>query len=113
MDEETLGLAPELMRRLGYRTVVMLSANNNGPPRRLASRTEIGRRSGEPPPEVPRCFGEILDKLSTDVLQFPDQIGYPRYFAYTLGGDNWPGAFGDRICRGVREGLPGFQAACG
>ena len=113
MDEETLGLAPEPMRRLGYRTVDMLSANNNGPPRLLASRTEMGRRSGEPPPEVPRCFDEILDKLSTDVLPFADQIGHPRYFAFIPGDGTWPGAFGYRICRAVRERLPGLQAACG
>jgi hypothetical protein len=113
MDEETLGLAPERMRRPGYRTVVMLSANYNGPPRRLASRTEMGRRSGEPPPEVSRCFGEILDRLGTDVLPFADQIGHPRYFAFVPGGGTWPGAFCDRICRAVRERLPGLQAACG
>jgi hypothetical protein len=113
MDENPLGLAPEPLRKLGYRTVDMLFANDNGPPRRLASRTELERRLGEPPPEIPRTFDEILDKLGTDVLLFADQMGHPCYFAIIPGGGTWPGAFGDKIRRALRERLPGLQAACG
>jgi aromatic-L-amino-acid/L-tryptophan decarboxylase len=89
MDENPLELDPETMRRLGYRTVDMLvdtlSATHSGPPRRLASRPEMERRLGEPPPEAPRSFDEIPDRLGTDVLPFAGRTGHPRYFAFIPG----------------------------
>jgi aromatic-L-amino-acid decarboxylase len=100
MDENPLGLDPETMRRLGYRTVDMLvdllSAADT-PPRRRASRGEMERRLSEPPPEAPRSFDEILDRLSGDVLRFVGQTGHPRYFAFVPGCGTWPGALGDFI----------------
>ena len=101
MDENPLGLDPETMRRLGYRTVDMLvdmlSDAYDGAPRRLASRAEMERRLKEPPPEAPRSFDEILDRLTSDVLPFTDQTGHPRYFAFIPGSGTWPGALGDFI----------------
>jgi aromatic-L-amino-acid decarboxylase len=101
MDENPLGLDPETMRRLGYRTVDMLvdtlSAYESSSPRRLASRPEMERRLGEPPPEGPRSFDEILDRLGTDVLPLAGRTGHPRYFAFIPGSGTWPGALGDFI----------------
>ena len=101
MDENPLGLDPDTMRRLGYRTVDMLvdmlSAEEGGPPRSLATRTEMERRLGEPPPEEPRGFDGILDRLERDVLPFADRTGHPRYFAFIPGNGTWPGALGDFI----------------
>jgi aromatic-L-amino-acid/L-tryptophan decarboxylase len=91
------------------------------------------QRLGEPPPETPRSFDEILGRLSSDVLPFAARTGHPRYFAFIPGSGTWPGAlghliasvsniensswldslrdvagFGDRIRRAVRERLPGL-----
>jgi glutamate/tyrosine decarboxylase-like PLP-dependent enzyme len=89
------------MRRLGYRTVDLLvdmfSAEEGGPPRRLATRPEMERRLGEPPPEEPRGFDGILDRLERDVLPFADRTGHPGYFAFIPGSGTWPGALGDFI----------------
>jgi aromatic-L-amino-acid decarboxylase len=101
MDENPLGLDQETMRRLGYQTVDMLvdtlSASYSAQPRRLAPRAEMERRLKESPPEAPRSFDEILDRLGTDVLPFAGRTGHPRYFAFIPGSGTWPGALGDFI----------------
>ena len=100
MDENPLGLDPDTMRRLGYRTVDMLVdrlSAADAPPNRRIARSEIEGRLAEPPPEAPRTFDEILDKLGRDVLPFASRTGHPRYFAFIPGGGTWPGALGDFI----------------
>ena len=108
MDGDPLGLDPETMRRLGYRTVDMLvdmlSAEEGGPPRRLATRPEMERRLGEPPPEELRGFDGILDRLERDVLPFADRTSHPRYFAFIPGNGTWPGALGDFIASACNIG---------
>jgi len=113
MDENPLGLAPERMRRPDHRTVDMLvdrpSANDDGPPRRLASRTEMERRPGEPPPEAPRSFDEILDKPGTDVPPFADRFGHPRYFAFIPGSGTWPGPSATGFAEPYVSACPGSR----
>ena len=100
MDENPLGLDPDTMRRLGYRTVDMLVdrlSADDAPPNRRIARSDIEERLTESPPEAPRTFDEILEKLGSDVLPFTSRTGNPRYFAFIPGGGTWPGALGDFI----------------
>jgi aromatic-L-amino-acid/L-tryptophan decarboxylase len=101
MNRDPLGLDPETMRRVGYRTVDMLvdmlSSEGAGPPRRLATRAEMEGRLAEPPPEGPQDFEGILHRLERDVLPFADRTGHPGYFAFIPGNGTWPGALGDLI----------------
>ncbi|MGH3145926.1 MAG: aminotransferase class V-fold PLP-dependent enzyme [Rubrobacter sp.] len=98
---DPLGLDPETMRRLGYRTVDMLvdrlSTVADGPVIRRANRPDMEQRLTEPPPEAAQGFDEILGKLGTDVLPFASLTGHPRYFAFVPGCATWPGALGDLI----------------
>ena len=98
---DPLGLDPETMRRLGYRTVDMLvdrlSAVADGPVIRRAGRPEMEGRLAEPPPEAAQGFDEILDRLDSDVLPFASVTGHPRYFAFVPGCPTWPGSLGDLI----------------
>src|SRR5438270_4815663 len=95
-----LGLDPELMRQLGYRTIDMLVDRVAGPPGpvvRSATPEELRQRLATPPPENPVAFDEILDGLERDVLPFVARIGHPGYLAFIPGEGTWPGALGDLI----------------
>ena len=95
-----LGLDPELMRQLGYRTIDMLVDRVAGPPGpvvRSATPEELRQRLATPPPENPVAFDEILEGLERDVLPFVARIGHPGYLAFIPGEGTWPGALGDLI----------------
>jgi aromatic-L-amino-acid/L-tryptophan decarboxylase len=98
--ESPLGLDPELMRQLGYRTIDMLVdriAGAPGPVVRSATPEELHKRLAGPPPEEPVAFDEILDGLERDVLPFVARISHPGYLAFIPGEGTWPGALGDLI----------------
>ncbi|CAN5694904.1 hypothetical protein BH18ACT11_BH18ACT11_16900 [soil metagenome] len=99
--DDPLGIDPETMRRLGYRTVDMmvdrLSAVADGPVIRRAGRTEMEKLMSEPPPEEAHDYEEILGKLGSDVLPFASVTGHPRYFAFIPGCPTWPASLGDLI----------------
>ena len=98
--ESPLGLDPELMRQLGYRTIDMLVDRIAGPPGpvvRAATPEELQQRLACPPPEEPVAFDEILDGLERDVLPFVARISHPGYLAFIPGEGTWPGALGDLI----------------
>ena len=98
--ESPLGLDPELMRQLGYRTIDMLVdriARPPGPVVRAATPEELRQRLAVPPPESPVPFDEILDGLERDVLPFVARISHPGYLAFIPGEGTWPGALGDLI----------------
>jgi glutamate/tyrosine decarboxylase-like PLP-dependent enzyme len=99
-SDSPLGLDPELMRQLGYRTIDMLVDRIAGPPGpvvRSATPQELQHRLAMPPPEDPVAFGEILDGLERDVLPFVARISHPGYLAFIPGEGTWPGALGDLI----------------
>jgi glutamate/tyrosine decarboxylase-like PLP-dependent enzyme len=54
-------------------------------------------RIDEAPPETGRDFGELLDRLETDVLPFVGHFDHPRFFGYIPGAGTWPAALGDLI----------------
>jgi aromatic-L-amino-acid decarboxylase len=98
--DSPLGLDPELMRQLGYRTVDMLVDRITGPPGpvvRSATPEELRERLATEPPEDPVAFDEILDGLERDVLPFVARISHPGYLAFIPGEGTWPGALGDLI----------------
>jgi aromatic-L-amino-acid/L-tryptophan decarboxylase len=101
MDEDPLGLEPEIMRRLGYQTVDLLVDRLVGlrdqPVLRRGTPAELARRLNGPPPEGPQGFERILEQLGTDVLPFMSRNDHPGYFAYVPGAGTWPGVLGDLI----------------
>jgi hypothetical protein len=69
-NEDPLGIDPEAMRALGYRTVDMLVerlADAAAPPLRRATPAEMRHRLSGPPPDRPQDFEAILDRLERDV----------------------------------------------
>jgi glutamate/tyrosine decarboxylase-like PLP-dependent enzyme len=98
--DSPLGLDPESMRELGYRTIDMLVeriTGPRGPVVQSATPEELHRRLAMPPPEEPAAFEEILDGLQRDVLPFVAHISHPGYLAFIPGEGTWPGALGDLI----------------
>ena len=98
---DPLGLDPETMRELGYRTVDMLvdwlerrdgAAAPPRPPAEMRARL-VGRRPGR----GRRPFEEILAAVARDVLPFMSRVHHPRFFAFIPGSGTWPGALGDLI----------------
>lgn len=100
-DDDPLGLEPETMRRLGYRTVDMLVARladpAGQPPLRVASPDEMQARLSGPAPPEGEDFEAILDDLEQHVLPFVSHWGHPGYFAFIPGSGTFPGALGDFI----------------
>ena len=99
-SESPLGLDPETMRRLGYRTIDMLIERMTAPPGpvvRAGTPAELRERLAAPPPEEPAGFDEILAALERDVLPYVARISHPGYLAFIPGEGTWPGALGDLI----------------
>ena len=99
-DGSPLALDPELMRRLGYRTIDMLVDRMTGPAGpvvRAATPHELHGRLAGPPPEDPVAYEEILAGLERDVLPFVARLSHPGYMAFIPGEGTWPGALGDLI----------------
>jgi aromatic-L-amino-acid/L-tryptophan decarboxylase len=95
VSTDPLGVDTETMRRLGYRTVDLLVAwlqDENAPPLRRASPSELQERVGGPPPAGPEPMEEILGRLTRDVLPFASRVHHPAFFAFIPGSGTWPGA---------------------
>jgi glutamate/tyrosine decarboxylase-like PLP-dependent enzyme len=101
MENDPLGLDPETMRRLGYRTVDLLVDRIAGlrdlPVLRHGTPAELAHRLDGPPPESPENFDRLLEQLTADILPFLSVTDHPAYFAYVPGSGTWPGVMGDLI----------------
>jgi aromatic-L-amino-acid/L-tryptophan decarboxylase len=101
MEKDPLGVDPETMRRLGYRTVDMLVDRivrlRDLPVLRHGTPAELAARLDGPPPDGPQSFERLLEQLGTDVLPFLSVTDHPAYFAYVPGSGTWPGVLGDLI----------------
>jgi aromatic-L-amino-acid decarboxylase len=97
---DPLGLDPEAMRELGYRTVDMLvsqlAATADGPALRRASPAEMTDRLPGLP-DRPGDFDALLAQLERDVLPFMSRCDHPGYFAFIPAAGTFPGALGDFI----------------
>jgi len=97
---DPLGLDPETMRELGYRTVDLLVNWLNdaeAPPLRRAGPSELEARLSGPLPAEGTPFAEILASLERDVLPFGSRVFHPAFFAFIPGSGTWPGALGDFV----------------
>ena len=95
-----LSIDPELMRRLGYRTVDMLVDRITGPPGPVVQSgdpQQLRERLAAPAPERPASYDEILEQLERDVLPYVARISHPGYLAFVPGEGTWPGAMGDLV----------------
>src|SRR4051794_13924303 len=100
MPRDPLGLDPVTMRELGYRTVDLLVdelTDAAAPPLRRATPQEMRARLGGPPPEAAEDFGELLERLRTDVLAHMERSFHPGFFAFIGSNGTWPGALRDFV----------------
>jgi aromatic-L-amino-acid decarboxylase len=100
LASDPLGLDPETMRELGYRTVDALVewlGDAGAPPLRRATPEEMRERLGGPPPERPEPFEAIVSSLRDHVLPFTSRVQHPAFFAFVPGSGTWPGALGDFV----------------
>jgi aromatic-L-amino-acid/L-tryptophan decarboxylase len=101
MDQDPLWLDRDDMRRLGYRTVDLLSdllaEPGSEPVLRRGTREEMEARLAGPPPEDGRSLEEILQVLQDEVLPFRSRCEHPSYLAFIPASGTWPGALGDFI----------------
>lgn len=97
---DPLGLDPETMRELGYRTVDMLVewlADPAALPLRRATPAEMRERIAGPPPAEGEPFADVLASLAQDVLPFGSRVHHPSFFAFIPGSGTWPGALADLV----------------
>jgi aromatic-L-amino-acid/L-tryptophan decarboxylase len=113
---DPLGLEPETMRALGYRTVDMLVAQlaavGNGPALQRASAAEMRERLPAPPGK-PRDFESLLDQLERDVLPYMSRCDHPGYFAFIPACGTFPGALGDFIASALNIYAGSWMEAAG
>lgn len=100
-EHDPLGIDAETMRELGYRTVDMLVERlamvDDLPALRTAPREELEALLGEPAPETPQAFDDIMEDVRTKVLAYVGHWDHPRFFGYVPGSGTWPAALGDFI----------------
>ncbi len=100
MASDPLGLTPEQMREMGYRTVDMLVqelTSRSAPTLRRSVPGELRARLGGGPPEAPRSWDELLGQTQADVLGHISRLSDPAYFAFIPACSTFPGALGDLI----------------
>ncbi len=99
-NRDPLGVDPEAMREIGYRTVDMLVqrlSDPSIPPLRRASPAQMRDRLSGPPPAEGQDFDAILERLDRDVLPFMSRGDHPGFLAFIPFCGTWPGALGDFI----------------
>ena len=100
MQERSLGVDPETMRRIGYHTVDML-VNRMTAQKDLNSGVHTSpqalARLLEDPPEQDQDFEAIVSELEKDVLPAFLSCDHPNFFAFIPGSSTWPGALADLI----------------
>ena len=76
-DHDPLGMTPEQMRELGYRTVDLLVsqlADDSIPAMRRGAAGDLRARLGGSAPPAPREWGELLEQVEGDVLSFMSRL---------------------------------------
>src|SRR4051794_19986926 len=100
MGPDPLAMEPAAMRELGYRTVDLLIdelTDRTAPPLRRATPAEMRARLDGAAPEAAEPYGELLERLRTDVLAHMERSFHPGFFAFIPSNGTWPGALGDFI----------------
>src|SRR5690348_5333062 len=113
---DPLGLSPEAMRALGYRTVDMLveqmSSVRGGPALRRASPAQMHARLPAPP-DQPRSFEALIRELERDVLPYMSRCDHPGYFAFIPACGTFPAALGDFIASALNIYAGSWMEAAG
>src|SRR3954454_4134859 len=106
MGPDPLAMEPAAMRELGYRTVDLLIdelTDRTAPPLRRASPAEMRARLDGAAPEAAEPYGELLERLRTDVrahMERPSQPGRARRHRLVQGLDRLPGDGGRLLVTG-------------
>ncbi|HET6868448.1 MAG TPA: aminotransferase class V-fold PLP-dependent enzyme [Solirubrobacteraceae bacterium] len=115
-DADPLGLSPEAMRALGYRTVDMLveqlAGVRDGPALQRASPAEMRERLPAPP-DQPRSFEALVRELERDVLPYMSRCDHPGYFAFIPASGTFPAALGDFIASALNIYAGSWMEAAG
>ena len=94
-----LAMDIEAMRRAGYATVDALVARlaipDADPVLCRAAPAHLRERLGGPPPEQPGDYGEVLDRVITDVLPYAARTDHPGYMAFIPSFTTWPAALAE------------------
>ena len=115
-DHDPLGMTPEQMRELGYRTVDLLVsqlADESIPAMRRGAASDLRARLGGPAPPAPREWGELLEQVEGDVLSFMSRLAHPGYFAFIPASSTFPGALGDLIASALDIDAGSWMSAAG
>ncbi|MEA2372939.1 MAG: aromatic-L-amino-acid/L-tryptophan decarboxylase [Solirubrobacteraceae bacterium] len=116
LDRDPLGLGPEELRELGYRTIDLLVdqlTDPSIPAMRRFPAGEVRRRLSQPPPEQPRSWPELLQQTADDVLAPMSRLAHPGYFAFIPASSTFPGALGDLIAGALDIDAGSWMAAAG
>jgi aromatic-L-amino-acid/L-tryptophan decarboxylase len=113
---DPLGLSPEAMRALGYRTVDMLveqlAGVRDGPALLRASPAQMHERLPAPP-DKPRSFEALVRELERDVLPYMSRCDHPGYFAFIPACGTFPAALGDFIASALNIYAGSWMEAAG
>ena len=116
LSRDPLGLTPEQMRELGYRTVDLLVdqlTDRSIPAMRRGDPGELRRRLGGGPPSAPRPWSELMDQTALDVLGPMSRLAHPGYFAFIPASSTFPGALGDLIASALDIDVGSWMSAAG
>ena len=101
---------------MGYRAVDLLVerlSDPSIPALRRAMPAEMAARLSEPAPSGPTDFGDVLARLSADVLPYMNRADHPRFFAFIPSCQTWPGAVGDFIASALNVYVGSWMEAAG
>src|ERR1700759_2838725 len=116
MDEDPLGLDPETMRQLGYRTADWLvdraARRRDEPVLTEGAPADLARRIPAEAPDRPAPFYEVLSGLEA-VLGFRSRIDHPRFLAYIPGEGTLPGALGDLVASAYNIDVGNWMESAG
>ena len=117
---EPLSLAPDEIRRLGYRVADLIADHWAGirdlPPSAAGTLRDVTARVREPLPIGPTDPDAVLDLAAEALIGFMNHSDHPRYFARVPGPSNPMGVLGDMLVTGLNAtamsaaGHPGATA---
>ena len=103
-SRSTLEMAPEEMRRLGYRAVDLIvdrwTSLEEGPAWQFSSRKELEPLLGGAAPEEGRDADSVIREVVETVLPKAGRIDHPRFFAFIPSSPTWPSVLGDFLATG-------------
>jgi aromatic-L-amino-acid decarboxylase len=116
-DENKLSLAPDEMRRFGYRVIDLLVEHYAGLSERKVSvvpnHAQIRARLSGDIPERGRPPEEVLKQVRDDVFSAMAHLTHPRFFAFVPSPSNFVGVLADALAAGMNPFLGSWAVAAG